>query len=238
MLIASLIILQVIVFSGLIVFLRKIINQNVVKATKHLEQLDEDYSKREKELSRRMEEVKQKSQELLARTREEAEKMKEEIAKEAERERDKMVKEARAQGEDIIKHADRSKQILISEVNDRIAKEAVDKACELVQETLPEDLKKGAHSKWVEELIESDFSKVERLQVPEDVEEVNIATAFSLDEEQRKAMHKKINDILGRDVKINERIDPKVVAGLVITIGNLVLDGSLKHRIKEKAKNT
>jgi len=31
-------------------------------------------------------------------------------------------------------------------------------------------------------------------------------------------------------------VDPKVVAGIVITIGSLVLDGSFKNKIQEKAR--
>ncbi len=46
MLIVSLIVLQVLIFGGLILVLRKILTQNVVLATKHLDELNQDYTKK------------------------------------------------------------------------------------------------------------------------------------------------------------------------------------------------
>ena len=46
MFVASLIFLLVLMFGVLIYILKRIITQNVVRATKHLEELDEDYTKK------------------------------------------------------------------------------------------------------------------------------------------------------------------------------------------------
>ena len=176
-------------------------------------------------------------QELLAKARDEAEKLKVQIVKETEKEREETLRQARSQSEDIIKQADKSRQLLISEINERISKAAIEKACELIQKTLPNRFKEDVHSHWVEELIESDFNRLERLQIPEGIKEITLTSAFNLSDKQRATLSKKLKTIMGRDIVLKEEVDPKVVAGLVIHIGSLVMDGSLRNRILEKAKS-
>jgi len=236
MLIASLIFLLLIIFAVLIFVFRKVMTQNVTLATQHLEELNQDYTRKEQEVSRQLEEAKIKSQEIIASATQEAEKLKLDIIQNAEKERDNIVNQARTQSEEIIQQADKSRQQLLSELEQRIAKEAVNKACELIQDTLPGQFKQDVHAHWIDDLLEEGFTKLERLHIPDDLHEVKVTSAFSITEEQRKNLAKKLKATLGREVTLKEEVDSKVVAGLIITIGSLVLDGSLKNRIQEKAR--
>ncbi|MCX5692494.1 MAG: hypothetical protein NTX47_02230 [Candidatus Omnitrophica bacterium] len=221
MLIASLVLLQIVIFGGLIFILRRILNQNVILATKHLDELNQDYSKKEQDLQKRLEDLKQKTQEILSKAQGEAQQLKESIIKQAEKERDDILSKTRVKGEEMMKQADKSRQLLISEIEERIAREAVSKACELTQYVLPEEFKQIVHIHWLNELIKNGFNQLERLSVAEDIHEINIKSAFDLNEEQRKLLSKKIKEVLSRDITL---------------IGSLVLDGSFKNKIQEQAK--
>jgi F0F1-type ATP synthase delta subunit len=236
MLLVLLIILQVFIFSVLVALFRKIMTKNVVSATQHLEEMNQDYLQKEHELNRQLEEARQKSEEMITGAQKEAEKLRMEIISRAEQERDNMLQQARVRSEEVVQQADKSRQQLLAEVDEKIAKEAVTKACELIEGTLPKEFKQLVHAHWVEDLIESGFSRLERLRIPDGVEETKIVSAFALTDEQRKRIAKKLGDSLGRQVKLKEEVDPKLVAGLVITIGSLVLDGSLDNKIREKAR--
>jgi F0F1-type ATP synthase delta subunit len=238
MLIASLIILQLIIFGGLIFMLKRILTNNIVSATQHIDSLNQDYTKKIEDLNKREEETQGKAQEILGKSQDEADKLKSQIIKDTEIERDRIIKRARAQGEEMIQQADKSRQSLISEMEERIARGAVNKACDLIQVVLPEEVKKSAHAQWVEDVIKGGFNKLERLRIPEDVREVNITSAFPLTGDQHKALLRALKEILDRDVTLKEDADPKLVAGLVISIGSLVLDGSLRNKIKEQAEKT
>jgi F0F1-type ATP synthase membrane subunit b/b' len=236
MLIISLVLLLLLMFVGLIFMLQRILNKNIISATKHIDELSQDYSKKEAEIARQLEEVKQKSQEILDKARAEAEKARNQMISDAQAESEKLVKHAQSQGEEMIKQADKTRQQLLTEIEDRISKEAVNKACELIQHVLPENFKQDIHAQWIGELIENGFANIERLRIAKDVQDVKIAAAYSLSKAQRDGLAKKLKEILGHDVALKEEIDPKVVAGITITIGSLVLDGSLKNRIREQAK--
>jgi len=237
MFIVSLILFQAIIFIGLVFVLRRIMTKNVVSATSHIEKMSQDYDRKEQDLNQQLQEVRQKSEEIMKNAQDQAQALKTGVIKEAEGERDRILKQSRLQGEEIIKQADKSRQLLLSEIEERIAREAVDKACELIECTLPEELKRDVHVRWAKELIENGFSELKRLRLPEDIEEVKIASAFALSEEERKALLKKLKDTLGLDLRLKEEVEPKIVAGLIITIGSLVLDGSLKNKIRGIVKD-
>ncbi len=237
MLIISLIVLQVIVFAGLIFMLKRIITRNVTSATKHLEKLDQEYRKKEDEVNRRLEEVKQKSREMLENARQEAERLKNQIVKEAEQEKNNILKEARLRSNEIIEQADKSKELLISEINERITRQATEKACELIQDALPDKFKEDVHKQWVEELVRDGFSRLENLDVSEDIKEVKVTSPLIIKEKEREMITQKLKSILGRDISVIEETDPKLIAGIVVSIGGLVLDGSLRNKIREKTKS-
>lgn len=236
MLLLSFALLIVIIFIVLIAVFRQVLNQNVIVATKHLEALSEDYDQKEKEIDKRLEEAKRTAEESVAKAQEEAENEKSRIIKEAETERDRILKEARAGGEEMMQQADKSRQRLLSELDERIAKEAVNKACELIQHTLPEQLKRDIHSQWIKELTEDSLNQISLLHLPEDLHEINVTSAFSLREEEKRALSKKLKELLGRNVTLKEGMDPGLVAGVIISIGSVVLDGSLKNKIREQAE--
>lgn len=237
MLIVSLIVIQVIIFGGLIFILRSILSQNVNLATRHLDELNNDYTQKETGLKRQLEEAQKRAAEIVAKAQEEAQQNKARLMTETETQRNKLLQETHTQAEELMQQADKSRQMLLAEIQDRIAKEAVDKACELIHDTLPEQFKLNAHQHWIEELMDSGFVQFERLKIPENIREVKIVSAFSLSENQRKNLTKKLKDALNKNITLKEEVDPRIVAGFIIYIDELVLDGSLKNKIQERARN-
>jgi len=236
MLIASLIILQLIIFSVLIFVFSKIMTQKVSLSTKHFDEMSQDYNEKARQIDEQLQEANVKAQEIVSSAQNEAEKTRSDTLKQAEDERDKIIQAARTQAEEIIQQADKSRSQLLLEIEERIAKEAMNRACDLCHDTLPEEFRKLVHDQWVEDLIENGFSRAERLRLPEGTVGIKIMSAFALSDEQRKKISKKLKDTFGHEITIEEQIDPKVVAGLVINAGSLVLDGSLKNKIKEKSR--
>lgn len=232
MLIVSLVIVQLIIFTVLILVFRRIMAQNVVLATKHLDEMSRDYDEKGRQINEQLQEAEVKAQEIVSGAQNEAEKLKSDTIAQAQGERDKIIQAARAQAEEMIQQADKSRNQLLLEINERIAKEAVNRACDLIHVSLPEEFRKAVHAQWVQDLIENGFPKNKGLVLPAGIEEVNVICAFALNDEQRKLILKKLKDFFGQELTIKEQVDPKVVAGLIVNVGSLVLDGSLKNKIK------
>lgn len=237
MFIVSLVLFQILIFIGLIFMLRRIMVRNIASATTHLDSLSQDYAKRDEELHKQMEEAAQKAQQILQSAHDEATRIKAEATKEANEEKERIVTQSRKQASDIVEQAEKSSQALLAEINEKVAHQAVDKACELIEQTLPKEFKEKVHLFWVEELIENGFSSIERLRIPKDIKEIRVISAFTLSQEERKSLSKKIKEVLGYDAALKEDVDQKIVAGLIVAMGSIVLDGSLKSRIEENIRN-
>lgn len=58
-----------------------------------------------------------------------------------------------------------------------------------------------------------------------------VRSAVELDEDQRQRLRSALSDNLGREVELQVIVDPEVVGGLVVRIGDTVIDGSVASRL-------
>lgn len=232
-----LLLIQIFVFGALALLLRQILTHKITGATTHLQQLSRDYTKKEEQATKRLEEVEQYYKETRAKAQKEINQLKAQFEKETQEAKDKIFKQAHIESEEIVRRANKAKQVILSEIEDRIAKEAIEKACELVEDVLPGQFKLELHSGWVDDLIENGFKQMSKLHIGDDITEAKVISALPLEENQHSKLSQKLEFIFKKDITVKEEVDPKVVAGIVITIGNLVLDGSLRGKIREKIKH-
>jgi F-type H+-transporting ATPase subunit delta len=63
-----------------------------------------------------------------------------------------------------------------------------------------------------------------------------VVSAFPLSAAQRQALTRWLSERIGRDITLSEQVDERLVAGLTITLGSLVLDGSLASKVRQAAR--
>ena len=233
----SLVFIQLVIFGILIAFLRVILTRNISKATSQLNELSQDYSQKLEEAQKRLQEADKYYDSMLLKAKTEAEKTKMQILKEANDSQQMIVNESRKQSEEIIQKAQKSKDSLREEVEQKILEGSVKKACEIVQEILPSLITKDMHQAWVEELSKHALEELDRLNISKEIREAQITSAYELSSQQKTALEKKITGKLGREIHFVNETDPSLIAGIKITIGSVVIDGSLKFKIKEVARH-
>ncbi len=235
MFITQLLIIQVIVFAGLLFFLRYVLTRNVAGATTHLEELSKDYTKKQEETKKALEEAKKESDQILTDARSEATKYKSKSSQETQQEKDRIIQEAHQKSERMLQQAEKTCELLKQEIEDKISIKATEKAVELIQKALPDKFQKELHSLWFKESLKGDF-QLERLHLPEDIKEVEVISAYPLTEEQKKELKAKLSKKLVKDIELKEKINSKLIAGIVIILGSVVIDGSLKYRIQQETR--
>ena len=65
---------------------------------------------------------------------------------------------------------------------------------------------------------------------------VTITSAVELDEGIQDDLRKKIEDETGRKVEFDAKVDPDVLGGLVLQVGNFVMDASVRSRLEKLRK--
>jgi ATP synthase F1 delta subunit len=65
---------------------------------------------------------------------------------------------------------------------------------------------------------------------------VTVTSAVELDEDTVKEIGRKIEEQTGRKVELTTKVDPYVLGGLVMRVGNMVMDGSIRARLERLRK--
>jgi F-type H+-transporting ATPase subunit delta len=62
--------------------------------------------------------------------------------------------------------------------------------------------------------------------------EVSVTSAVELDEETVRGIGQKIEEQTGQRVELTSAVDPDLIGGIVIRVGNKVLDASVRNRLE------
>jgi F-type H+-transporting ATPase subunit delta len=65
---------------------------------------------------------------------------------------------------------------------------------------------------------------------------VSLTSAIELDDALVKDVGKRIEEQTGRQVELSSKVDPDVLGGLVLRVGNMVLDASVRSRLERLRK--
>jgi F-type H+-transporting ATPase subunit delta len=66
--------------------------------------------------------------------------------------------------------------------------------------------------------------------------DIEVTTAYELDEQQQQKLTQALSAKLGRDVKMTTEVDQTILGGVVIRTQDLVIDGSVRARLAKLAE--
>ncbi len=114
--------------------------------------------------------------------------------------------------------------------------EGLDKLVEGADETVVNFLKLlvEKHRMPVLFRIRADFEKL--WQEENKVLPVQITSAIELDESTVSSIGARIGERTGRKVELRSAVDPDILGGLVVQVGNNVLDASIRNRLENLRK--
>ncbi len=227
----QLILIQIITFGLLAFLLRQFLTHHVTQSQDRLQQLVQENRKREEELKEKRSllenEFKTKVEkheaevgQLKSDAEADARKLQEEALARAEDERKRMMAEAEAQKAAF-------KKQLIEEMEEK----TINLASDIIQHVFSAAVAKGIHSQLTDELI-TEIEKSDGQAVPVDVEEVEVLVPYPLTDPQMQRMKTIFSKKMEKAVAIKQTVQPEILTGMVVQLGNLVLDGSLKSKLK------
>jgi ATP synthase F1 delta subunit len=65
---------------------------------------------------------------------------------------------------------------------------------------------------------------------------VEVTSAIELDEETVRSIGDRIGEQTGRTVELSSKVDPDIIGGIVLRVGNSVLDASIRTRLNQLRK--
>ena len=65
---------------------------------------------------------------------------------------------------------------------------------------------------------------------------VQITSAVALDDETVQGLGQRIGQQIDREIELSSAVDPDIIGGIVLRVGNVILDASIKNRLEQLRK--
>jgi F-type H+-transporting ATPase subunit delta len=65
---------------------------------------------------------------------------------------------------------------------------------------------------------------------------VEVTSAIELDKKTVDDIGKTIGDQVDRKIELSSKVDPEILGGVVLRVGNFILDASIRHRLEQLRK--
>jgi F-type H+-transporting ATPase subunit b len=202
--------------------------QKIAQGMEDAEQARRERERAAQEYERRIEEAKQEREKIIAQAAEEGKKAKEAILAEARAEAEQIIADGRAAVE-------RDRQQMLAELRSQVATLAIAVSNRIIGETLDEQRQRR--------LIDEFFSGIRAGRVVVlDEEELewakkmgamtaHVTTALPLSAREQEVVANSLAEHLGEKPELEFKVDPSILGGLVIRIGDRVVDGSVAGRL-------
>jgi F0F1-type ATP synthase delta subunit/outer membrane murein-binding lipoprotein Lpp len=236
MLLLQIVIIQTILFGAVIFFLRKIMMGSTESAVNRLNEAYVQMNKKKEELAQK---IKQAQEDYEARKKE-AERIGEKIKNDADKEardlKDNILKKAHEEAERMIIDTVGAKE----QIWEEIVKEEKIKMVEYCRELLAGVYEDLVRDKVDEVLIEGCLDDVKELDtdsMPAGINQIEVISRKPLSEKLKKKVKELVESKLKGNVDITETVTEDVIGGVTMKFGNLVLDGSVAGKLREKAND-
>ncbi len=227
----QLIIIQVITFALLVFLLRQFLYKQVTRSLGRLQRLYQENLKREEELRKTRETTEQELQAKIAQHNEEIGRLRAAAEVAAQKTQEEILAKAKEEGKRILAEAEAKKERMRANLVSEMEKKALDLASDIIEHIFTTHVAQGIHHPLIDELIE-EIGKSDGRRLQLDVETVEVAVPFPLTQVQKEQLKKILSSKIGQSINVKETIDQEIVAGMVMRLENLVLDGSLKNKLK------
>jgi len=231
----SLILIQVITFGVIIAVLRLLFGSQLKVALNRLQILHQDSLEKEDILNKELERVRVQSESEIARSKEEAKRIIENARHSAEKIALEASEHAQQQAKKTVAEALEKVKKVEADIMASAEEKAVVLAQELVTCTFSTKGQELLHSQLIDDLIE-ELRKVDKARLAVKVDIVEVLTPLKLSPQEEAKIKEILASKLDFEFKIVQNIEASLIVGLVIKLGGLVIDGSLKNKMA-KAMN-
>lgn len=227
----QLLILQLITFVGIIFLLRFLFDRHLKSAREQLNALHEENLAKEEELKEELRRAKEESQAQIQQGKDEAALIIEEADKEAQRIRMNMEDAAKLQAEKIIGDGRLEVEKLKVTVIKDIQAQSIELASRMIAELLTETDKIALQYQFANDII-GEISRLPKEQFNVQGNQVKVVSSFLLLDRQRDEIKRVLTQKIGKEIELNEQIDPNLIGGLTVEMGGMVIDGTLKSKLQ------
>ncbi|MDD5431538.1 MAG: F0F1 ATP synthase subunit delta [Candidatus Omnitrophica bacterium] len=230
--IIQLIILQVAAVFGLLFLLRILYKKHLGYAETRLKELQAELSAREAQVKKELEEARKLKLAEFDKARADSKKIVDEARLLCDSLRQKAEEDAKLEKQKLLTQGNDE----IERIRKNIASDVKNKALELSMEMLKLAFTGKNNEQLQYQLIDELIQEVENLdktRITVKSNKIKIVSCFKLNEKEISRLKNTLSIKLGQDITMEESINPDLIAGIIIQIGEFIIDGSLKNKLQK-----
>ncbi|MEI6969961.1 MAG: F0F1 ATP synthase subunit delta [bacterium] len=229
---AIILVAQFVVFAVIVIVLRKLLLSDTMSAISRMKTVESELAKKEDVIRQRMDAHEQEFLKKQAAAQEEIDRRRAADEQDLGRLKDRIKAEAKTEADKILGDAQLAKERIREQLVREMAGKAVEYAGDLFKMVVSKNVGEKLNMAFVEELIGA-LSEVDETSIHVEANESEFIASHKLDPAQKGRLEALLAQKFGVTININEKIDETLLAGLVIKLGSLEIDGSLLNRYKE-----
>ena len=234
MLLLQFIIIQTIIFGGVIFLLKKIMVGSTESAVTRLNESYEEMEKKTEELAVKIKQAEDEYRTKKAEAEEVTRKMLDEADETITQRKDEILKKARDDAERLISDTVKATDAMRDEIKKEERLLMTDYCLRLLENMYEDTMLDEMDRILLADFIKK-FDGMDGKQIPGSVNEVNIVTRKEMTDDIRDILKKAINQKLNREMTINEDVDKQILGGIILKFGSLVLDGSVSGKLSDSS---
>lgn len=224
------------VILGMVILLtRGVFARDLTQALKRVNQQEQTLQEQADVLEQRLTQMERDYHAKLKRAEGEADHLLQEAKTQAMNIRTSAIEEAKHRARQLLLEAEQGKLQLKFEVAKELNGQAVQQACTFLHTLLPATALAALHAALVKELLAA-LQAMALPAWPQPPERIVVMTGQPLDQADARALAQWAATALRREVPVEVKAQPALVAGCVVHLGTTIVDNSLPNRLGSVAR--
>jgi F0F1-type ATP synthase membrane subunit b/b' len=232
----QLIIVQAIIFGMVFFWLKKLLSGDTETAVNRLDNSYKEQLNKKQELLEELIKVQADIDDKKKQAANIIFDLKEAAEKEITERKDDMLKRAKNEAERIVTDAQRMRDKIRTDIKKEEENNMYVKCAELLDMVFKDVIREKFEASLIDEFL-LDFAKVDSAHISSKLDFVEAVYSKQLDEKTKSRIKENIYAKIPSKPPIKEIVDGKIIGGIMLKFGSLVLDGSVAAKIKEKLQD-
>jgi len=224
--------IQVINFLLLFIILKWLFFKPFIKAVKEEKEKSKKIENAQEEIEKQKQEIEKKEEDIIKQAKEKTKQIIEEGEEISNEEKGRILKRTEEEARQIIKTSREKAKIEVEKSKEKEKEKNIETAKAIVKNVFSRSFNRELDQKFskeaIEELKKLDFEKFKN----KDIIQVTVISAFLLEDKERKEISNFLFSKL-ENPSFQEKIDPSLLAGMKILIGDYLIDASLNSKIEK-----
>jgi F0F1-type ATP synthase delta subunit len=223
---------HLLILVAVVLVIKRLLLGDTMRAVNRIREVEEEVRRKEEAIRREIAEHEKDFAAKKAQADEDFRKAREESEKELTRIREQIVEEAKKEADQIIGQAKRNEEKFRQQIAQQMEEKAVEYGGEVFKLVMSQEVGEGLNKQFTNELLDA-LEQVDAANITVDSANAEFTSSHPMDPAQKRRLESLLAEKFGLQVKVQEKVQEDLLAGLAFKMGSLEIDGTLRNRFHE-----